>query len=80
MKLVLIVLWILTLITWGMVYYTNKKYPSGASLQADEEGFINHPKYGKYKAVIPFEPGMDIMPGQSAIVNIEIRIHLEEKP
>jgi hypothetical protein len=31
---------------------------------------IYHPLYGKYPAVVPFEQGMDILPGQAAQVAI----------
>ncbi len=75
---ILVILWILVLIATGMIYYGNKKYPSGGKLQADKEGFINHPTYGRYKAVVPFEPGMDLMPGQSANITIRFEIPLEE--
>jgi len=32
------------------------------------DGMIHHPIYGEYPAVVPFEQGMTIYPGQSAIV------------
>jgi hypothetical protein len=40
----------------------------------DADGYINNPIYGRYPAEVPFHQGMDILPGQSAVVIIPLRI------
>ncbi len=44
----------------------------------DKKGFdqkmIHHPIYGDYPAEIPFEQGMTLMPGQSAVGTIIVEI------
>mgnify|MGYP001581460795 CR=1 FL=1 len=39
-----------------------------ANLKPDTQGIIHHPIYGDYLAEVPFERGMTIRPGQSAII------------
>lgn len=34
------------------------------------DGFIEHTDYGKYPAEIPYQEGMTIMPGQSAVLEL----------
>lgn len=41
-------------------------------------GTIYHPIYGKYPAVVPFEQGMSIYPGQSAMGSVPLPPELEE--
>ena len=45
----------------------------------EKNGVIHHPKYGTYPKVVPFEQGMTIMPGQSAIMPFEIIIEKEKE-
>jgi len=45
----------------------------------EKDGVIDHPKYGTYPKEIPYQDGMTIMPGQSAIMPFEIIIEKEKE-
>ncbi len=50
-----------------------EKYPNAKDLPV-KNGVISHPVYGDYPETVPFEQGMTLHPGQSAVGNIVIKI------
>jgi hypothetical protein len=40
--------------------------------EATRDPMIHHPVYGSYPAKVPYQPGMDVMPGQTVTVEIPL--------
>ena len=73
----------MTKVSWGIIivsvlactwmWWDASQYPAVEDL-VRSDGIIHHPKYGSYPEELEFNQGMTIMPGQSAMVTIEIPV------
>jgi hypothetical protein len=58
---------------WASHALINRLFPDISTLRPDAHGMLHHPLYGTYPQEVPYHDGMDLLPGQSAIVTLHPR-------
>jgi len=61
---------IAAVVSWREDKAWKAAWPDASALEPDEHGMIHHPTLGSYPAVVRYEPGMTLYPGQEVRVRV----------
>lgn len=62
----------------GRLVNEERRFPSAEKL-VQRDGMIEHPTYGRYPSQVPYEEGMTLYPGQTAVGAVVVPMESTEK-